>query len=231
MEGVKRADRRPEAPRFSPTAGNRGGARQLGTLRCVNRLILARHGESTYSARGLVNGDISVDVRLTGEGEDQAHSLGRLLAGGQPDLCVTSELARARATAEIALGGNAPVEIWPDLNEPGAGRFEGLPLAAYQAWAWTTGSVEPAPGGGESRLAVVTRYARAYRALLERPEPTILVVVHALPIAYVLSALEGIAPAARMDRAVDYARPYPLEAADLRRALEVLEGWSRGPTW
>lgn len=200
-------------------------------MRCVIRLILARHGESTFSLGGLVNGDASVDVGLTAVGEEQARSLGRVLAGARVDLCVTSEFARARATAEIALGARAPIEIWRDLNEPRAGRFEGLPLTAYRGWAWTTGSKEPAPGGGESRLAVVSRYARAYRALLERPEATILAVLHALPIAYILSAHEGMAPAARMDRAVDYARPYPLDAAELRRALEVLEGWCREPTW
>jgi broad specificity phosphatase PhoE len=198
----------------------------------VNRLILARHSESTYSARGLVNGDASVNVGLTREGKEQALGLGCLLAQRQPlDLCVTSEFARTRVTAEIAVSTRVPLEIWPDLNEPRAGCFEGLPLATYQEWAWTTGSLEPAPAGGESRLSVVTRYARAYRALLERPEPTILVVLHALPIAYALSALDGIAPAARMDRTVDYAYPYLLETADLRRALEVLEIWCRWPTW
>ena len=81
----------------------------------MDRLILARHGESTFSARGLVNGDVWVDVGLTEAGEEQAQDLGRLLAQEHIDLCVTSEFARARATAEIALDNGVPVEIWRDV--------------------------------------------------------------------------------------------------------------------
>ena len=39
-------------------------------------LILARHGESEYSARGLLNGDPTVGVALTETGEAQARTLG-----------------------------------------------------------------------------------------------------------------------------------------------------------
>src|SRR5438067_1552063 len=156
------------------------------------RLILARHGESEYSVKGLFNGDVAVAVGLTAEGEAQARRLGRLLADEELDLCVTSEFGRTQATADLALGGRKlPREIWPELNDPRVGRFEGLHLDDYRGWAWTAGSAEDAPGGGESRFAVVSRYADAYERLLERPERRILAVLHALPIAYVLLALEG----------------------------------------
>jgi len=195
----------------------------------VERLILARHGESEYSARGLVNGDAAVAVGLTERGTEQARGLGRELADEELDLCVTSELARTRATAELALAGRgAPIESWPELNDPRAGSFEGLPLDEYRQWAWTAGSQEEAPGGGESRLAAVSRYAGAFRRVLERPEAAILVVAHALPIAYVLS---GEAPAPRMDLRIEYAYPYRLEAVELERSLAVLEAWCAAPTW
>jgi broad specificity phosphatase PhoE len=198
----------------------------------VERLILARHGESDYSARGLVNGDASVRVGLTDAGEEQARALGRELAGEPLDLCVTSALERTRATAALALlGRDVPVQAWAELNDPRAGRFEGLQLDEYRVWAWAAGSQEAAPGGGESRLEAVSRYRRAYAALLERPEATVLAVAHALPIAYVLSALEGLPPAPRMDRAVAYAHPYRLAAADLRRALGVIDAWCAAPSW
>jgi probable phosphoglycerate mutase len=198
----------------------------------VERLILARHGESDYSARGLVNGDASVRVGLTEAGEEQARALGRALAGEPLDLCVTSGLERTRATAALALlGRDVPVDPWDELNDPRAGRFEGLHLDEYRVWAWAAGSQETAPGGGESRLEAVSRYGRAYTALLERPEATVLAVAHALPIAYVLSALEGQPPAPRMDRTVAYAYPYRLDAADLRRALGVIEAWCAAPSW
>lgn len=198
----------------------------------MERLILARHGESDYSARGLVNGDASVRVGLTGAGEEQARALGRKLAGEPLDLCVTSALERTRATAALALlGRDVPVRAWAELNDPRAGRFEGLELAEYRVWAWTAGSQEAAPGGGESRLEAVLRYRRAYEALLGRPEATVLAVAHALPIAYVLSALEGLPPAPRMDRTVAYAHPYRLAAAELRSALGVIDAWCAAPSW
>jgi probable phosphoglycerate mutase len=198
----------------------------------VERLILARHGESVYSARGLVNGDGDVEVGLTAAGEEQARRLGRLLAAEPLDLCVTSALGRTRATAALALAGReVATESWPQLNDPRAGRFEGLHLDEYRGWAWTAGSREDAPGGGECRLAAAFRYASAFRALLERPEPAILAVAHALPLAYVLSALEGRAPGPRIGREVEYAHPYPVDAGGLRRALAVLESWCAAPTW
>ena len=198
----------------------------------MERLILARHGESQYSARGLVNGDAAVPVGLTEAGEEQARRLGELLENEPLDLCVTSQLARTRLTAKFALAGrDFPVEAWGDLDDPRAGAFEGLHLDEYRAWAWTSGSGVDAPGGGESRLTTVARYVRGFRALLERPEPAILAVLHALPIAYLLGALQGEAPAARMDRPVAYAHPYPVSAAELEPALGVLEVWIRQPTW
>jgi probable phosphoglycerate mutase len=195
-------------------------------------LVLARHGESEYSARGLLNGDPSVAVGLTEEGEAQARALGAGLRDTPIDLCVTTEFGRTRRTAELALEGrDVPFEVWPDLNDPHAGSFEGLPIADYLVWARAAGSAEEVPGGGQSRHAIVTRCARGYRALLERPEPTILAVLHALPIAYLLAALEGSVPAPRMTRAVEHARAYRVGAAELRAAVELLEGWAAAPSW
>jgi probable phosphoglycerate mutase len=196
----------------------------------MERLVLARHGESEYSAQGLLNGDDSVAVRLTEAGEEQARRLGRLL---EPiDLCITSQMPRARDTACLAVGDRAvPVEAWPELNDPRAGAYEGKHLDDYRGWAWTAGSQEPVPGGGESRVESVLRYAAAYRRLLARPERTVLAVLHALPIAYLLQALDGDPPAARMDRPIEYAQPYRVEGEALHDALDVLESWCREPSW
>jgi len=198
----------------------------------VERLILARHGESVFSARGLVNGDPAVDVGLTPAGEEQARELGRALAGEPLDVCVVSALRRTRATAEAALAGRAvPIEELAAFDDPRAGRFEGLPLDEYRVWAWAAGSAEDAPGGGESRRAIVARYAAAYRAQLDRPDPVVLAVLHALPIAYLVDAVDGLPPAREMGRAIEYARPYPVDAGELRRGLAVLDAWLEEPTW
>ena len=78
----------------------------------------------------------------------------------------------------------APAAVWVWLQAAEAG----LTLEEYRLWAWSESSRAEAPGGGESRLATATRYAAAYRALLGRSERTILAVLHALPIAYLLLA-------------------------------------------
>jgi broad specificity phosphatase PhoE len=198
----------------------------------VERLIVARHGESEYSAAGLVNGDPAAGVGLTPRGRDEARRLGEELACEPLDLCVVTALPRTRATAELALAGReVPIEEWPLLGDPRAGRFEGAHLAGYRRWAWSAPSSEDAPGDGESRLAVVDRYAEAWHALLDRPEPAVLAVVHALPIAYLLLAREGTPPPARVDLKVEHARTHRFAATELRAALAVIDAWRAEPTW
>jgi broad specificity phosphatase PhoE len=198
----------------------------------VERLILARHGESEYSSRGLLNGDPSRAVGLTGRGEEQARTLGRELAEVPLDLAVHTGFPRTLATLQIVLAGReVPVLEELRLADPRAGSFEGLTLDEYRAWAWHAGSGEEAPGGGESRLALVQRYVDAYRSLLARQERTILAVVHALPIAYLVLARDREPPRPRVGLRVEHARPYAFTRDELERSLAVLEAWRASPTW
>ena len=197
----------------------------------MNEAIFARHGESTYSVRALMNGDASVPVGLTEAGVEQARRLGEELRGTPLDLVVTSTLPRTIATADEALRGRSipRIEI-AELNDPRYGEFEGLPLDAYREWGATAPSSAPAPGGGESRLEIIARYARAFREVLARPEASILVVAHSLPISYVLLVHEGVDPGAHMPL-VEYAKPYRFGAAELETATESLERWLGAPHW
>lgn len=188
--------------------------------------IIGRHGESEYSARGLVNGDVGVACPLTPRGEEEARELGTALAGEPIGLCVVSEFERVRQTADLALAGrDVPLLVVPELNEPSFGEFEGRPLAEYRAWAKGRGSSEEPPGGGESRAAIAARYARGLRRVLERPEATVLVVAHSLPIAYVLGE-----PRQRMPQ-IGHAVPHRLSAGEVRQAVERLEAWAAAPSW
>jgi probable phosphoglycerate mutase len=197
----------------------------------LRQAILARHGESDYSARGLLNGDISVPVGLTERGVEEAHRLGQLLKDEPLDLCVTSAFQRTRETADVALAGrDVPRLVVPELNDPLYGPYEGKGLEEYRAWASTQSSAVVPEPGGESRLAIAARYARAFRTLLARPENTILVVAHSLPIAYALGAREGISPGARVPLA-EYATPYPFTAAELDAVTTAFEEWVAAPTW
>ena len=198
----------------------------------MKQLILARHAESEYSVRGLLNGEPAAGVGLTERGQEEARQLGRMLAAVPLDLAVHTGFPRTRATLELALEGrDVPLVEEPRLGDPRAGSFEGRTLDDYRAWAWNEGSRVDAPGGGESRFAVVRRHADAYRDLLDRPERTILAVVHALGIAYLLLAREGEPPRPRMDVRVEYARPHAFTRVELDRSLAVLDAWCASPTW
>ncbi len=197
----------------------------------MRRVILTRHGESEFSVRGALNGDVGVPCGLTPAGLEQARRLGRELVSEPIELCVTSEFERARATADEALRGReVPRLVLAELNDPLYGRFEGAPLEEFRAWAAGASSAESPGPGGESRRQIAERYARAYRILLDRPEQAILAVSHSLPVAYALAARDGGEPAARVALA-GYATAYPFVADELDRAAGVLERWLAAPSW
>ena len=193
-------------------------------------LLLARHGESEYSAKQLVNGDPGVSCPLTETGRLQARALGRILAEEQIDVCAVTEFERVRETAQLALAGrDVPVVVVPDLNDPRYGEFEGGSLDVYREWIVGRGPLE-APPGGEHRAEIVSRYAAGFRRLLDRPEGTVLLVAHSLPIAYLRDAASGTPPRSKMDQ-VDYATVLRLERQDLEPALAVLEAWAASPAF
>jgi broad specificity phosphatase PhoE len=197
----------------------------------MDEVILARHGESELSVVGTVNGDPAVACALTPTGEEQARRLGERLSEIEIDLCATSEFERAWQTADLALAGrDVPRLVMPELNDVRFGEFEGRTLADYRGWAAANEPTTEAPGGGESRAATVARYVRAYRTILARPEQTVLVVAHGLPIRYVLNALEEKVPAPLVEQ-VAYAEPYALGRAEFERAADLLDGWATSPAW
>jgi alpha-ribazole phosphatase len=197
----------------------------------MDSVILARHGESIFSERLLMNGEVAVPGPLTQKGEEEARTLGHEIADDAIDLCITTEFERTRQTADVAFAGrDVPRLVVPELNDPHYGRFEGGSLEDYRSWAASNTSGDPAPGGGESRRHIVERYARGFRLVLARPEQRILVVAHSLPIAYALAARDGAPPGQRVPL-VEHAHPYTLTAEELERAVALLESWCVAPTW
>jgi broad specificity phosphatase PhoE len=193
--------------------------------------ILVRHGESEFSLRGAMNGDPAVACPLTADGEKQARKLGEALRETPIDLCVVTEFERTRQTADVALAGReVPRLVVPELNDIRVGDFEGGLLEAYRAWARERSPLEVPPGGGESRADAARRYAQGFRTVLARPEKTILVVAHGLPIRYLLMAAEGAEPRPVIE-SLDYAVPYSLESTQVERAVERLEHWAAQPAW
>jgi len=197
----------------------------------MDSLILARHGESVFSERLLVNGEVGVPGPLTSRGVEEARELGLRIAEDPIDLCVTSEFERTRQTADVALGDrDVPRLVVAELNDPRYGRYEGGTLEDYRSWADSARAADAVPGGGESRQQIIDRYTRGFRRVLERPERHILVVAHSLPIAYVLAARDGAPPTRRVPL-VEHAYPYRFRAGELDEALTLLEEWCAAPTW
>jgi broad specificity phosphatase PhoE len=197
----------------------------------MERTLFVRHGESEYSVKALVNGDPSVACGLTAVGRQQSEQLGERLMGEPIELCIVTEFPRTRETADIALGDRPiPRLVLPDLNDPFYGGFEGGPLAEYRRWAATHGPEDVPPGGGETRVAIATRYVRGFKTILGRDEGTILVVCHSLPIAFALASADGRGPRAKMPL-ITPAEPHILYADQLRQAVERLEAWTRNPVY
>ncbi len=196
----------------------------------MRTLLVARHGESEFSLKRLVNGDPTVACPLTGSGRSQARALAQSLAGRTIDLCAVTEFERVRKTAERALEGrDVALLVVPDLNDPRYGEFEGGSLATYREWVRDRGPLE-APPGGEHRAGLATRYARGFRTLLARPEETILLVAHSLPIAYLRDAAAGSAPRSRTEQ-VEYAELLELDRHALDGASRLLADWAAAPVF
>jgi probable phosphoglycerate mutase len=107
----------------------------------VTEILLIRHGETTWNASRRLQGHI--DIPLSPVGERQAAALGRGLIDDALDAVFSSDLQRARQTAEAIAGSRGiPVQIDSALRERCYGAFEGMLRAevatrypaAYVAW-------------------------------------------------------------------------------------------------
>lgn len=120
------------------------------------KLILVRHGATEWSANGRHTGN--TDVPLTDDGRSQAgNARGKIAAmvGHTFAISWASPLGRARATADIVLGGK-PYSVDNRLSEFDYGDFEGLTTAQIRERSpgWTVWDGCP---GGESVADVAAR--------------------------------------------------------------------------
>ena len=176
----------------------------------------------------MLNGDPSVAVALTDLGRAQARQLG--IDTGPVDLVAHSVFGRARETAELAWPGAPTLEV-PELNEFRYGRFEGTRWEdGFGEWAQASGPCEESPGGGESRVAAVSRYVRGFRILAERSEDRIALVAHGAHVAVLLLAREGRAPGAVLEQ-IPFATGFGFTLAEFHRAIDVLEAWATSPAF
>lgn len=197
----------------------------------MERALFVRHGESEFSVKQLVNGDPRVACALTDLGRRQSDQLGERLEGEPIELCIVTEFQRTRETADLVLADrDVPRLVVPELNDPFYGSFEGGSLREYRVWAATHGPEDAPPGGGETRLGIAKRYLRGFEIILARPEGTILVVCHSLPIAFALASADGRAPRAKMP-IITYAEPHVVHEEALELAIKRLRKWTQNPVY
>ena len=178
-----------ESPASLQTAGSRGWSHPGGP---PTTLILVRHGVTAHTLEKRFSGGLaSANPGLSDEGRDQVRATAEWLSplAESVDAVITSPVRRTRESAEI-LGevlGHA-VEVEPGFAEMEFGTWDGLTFAEVaerhkddlDAWL---GSLDVAPGGGESFRQVEERVlAGLDRVLRERPGQTVVVVSHVTPI-------------------------------------------------
>ncbi|WP_306391756.1 histidine phosphatase family protein [Telluria beijingensis] len=139
-------------------------------------ILLIRHGETAWNAERRLQGHL--DIPLNAEGERQAAALGAALAGERIDAVLSSDLARARQTAEAivrARGASADrgVQCDSQLRERCYGGFEGLLYSEIAARfplefaAWQARNVNAVlPPGQNQGETFLSFYERATRAIL-----------------------------------------------------------------
>lgn len=152
----------------------------------MTTVYLARHGQSDWNAAFRWQGH--ADRPLTDLGRRQAAALAERLNGIPLDAVYSSDLLRARATAEAVAGPRGlPVHALPELREVDVGSWSGLTRAeaeerfpeAFARWrdgghGWEDGEAYDAMA--ERVVAAVLRLAE------EHPDGSLLLVSHGGPI-------------------------------------------------
>jgi len=106
----------------------------LPNIEVTTRVLLLRHGESTFNEQGRCQGSSDESI-LTERGMLTALRSGQYLKRELPDIVLTSPLQRARQTAEIVraeLGSGATLECHDLLKEVHLPRWEGLTFAGIR---------------------------------------------------------------------------------------------------
>jgi probable phosphoglycerate mutase len=133
----------------------------------VSRLLVLRHGESEWNAQGRWQG--WADPPLSELGRQQAVEAGKRLRHEGFTAVASSDLVRARCTAELAaaaLGLPIDVHVETGLREFDVGFWSGLTRAQIESAGpvefanWRAGRRDRAPGG-EVREAFVARLLAA----------------------------------------------------------------------
>ena len=195
-------------------------------------LLLIRHGETPLNVARVLQ---PADTPLSARGIEQAQALARRLAGMQLAAIVSSDLPRARHTAELiaAASGGMPIEISTLLRERNFGDWRGL---AYDTLPVNPLLMADAPPGGESVAVFEARVAQAFALVVQRASRlasgALVVVSHGLVLRAMLGAHiqlpDGITVPAHMGNTcvtvVDARPPHAASLVNCTRHLDPATG-------
>lgn len=159
----------------------------------MTTFYFVRHGETEANKAGILQGQM--DIPLSEKGRRQARAVSAALSPVRLDAIYSSDLSRARETAEaIAEGRGIPVFLDERLRELNMGAISGLTIQqSRERFPEFHKELERdpygtrRPGGGESRLDVRARVESLLDEIYERhKDGAVAVVSHGGPINAVL---------------------------------------------
>jgi probable phosphoglycerate mutase len=164
------------------------------------RIVVWRHGQTAWNFDGRFQGQS--DIELDATGIEQAGQAAQTLAALGPAAIVSSDLKRARDTADaLAKLTGLPVALDERLRETYLGSWQGKTRAEVEvafpgeAAAWLAGGLERR-GGGEHMTEVADRAVAAVidAVSLLPPRSTLVAVTHGGAGRVLLAQLMGLPP-------------------------------------
>jgi 2,3-bisphosphoglycerate-dependent phosphoglycerate mutase len=183
--------------------------------------VLIRHGQTAYNVERRVNGDPTRPVHLSGLGRAQAAALAPVVRTVDWGSAWHTRFPRTRETLDLLLGNGPPRQVIPELDDIDVGELEGQTIEVWRAWRRGRG-LEEAPPGGESRIAVLQRYARGFERLVGEAALPAIVVCHDQAIRYLENVLADDDPLFGAVQEIPNATPYAYTRADIALGAERL---------
>lgn len=184
---------------------------------------LVRHGETEANQAGILQGHLNIP--LSAQGRKQAELLARALSEIEIDAVYTSDLDRARATAQAIMKYHkCKMIIDRRLREVHCGVLQGKTIAESKEKypdffkALKKDPLRVPRPGGESYQDLYERATRAFEDIYERyPDSTVVIVTHGGVIRCLLAYARG--------EIVDPSSPTPINAS-ISIVTRDQNGWS-----
>jgi alpha-ribazole phosphatase len=152
----------------------------------TTRLLLVRHGRTSYNAEIRFMGQLDIPLDETGRAQVQA--VARRLAGANPSAIYCSDLGRARETAlaiQAAIGSHPPLRIDQRLTEGHFGdwqgrRYEDLRVEDGQNLRrWEADRLGVPPPNGEALVDLGNRVQEVYEEICaSHKDQTVVIAAH-----------------------------------------------------